>query len=325
MKPLLWLQLKLLLLCACALACQTADEQVGSACRNGVCPQSTAVQDGLACLVTETYWEVAVQPDDELPRLCLPSRIPSSGSGQLPCRMRVRGFADTGNLAALGVERCADQPFFEDVPNDSADPGFREVPGDFDGCLVRQLTVGQREDGEEGWFYSEEDDCPRVDVTPAVKAITLAGNGVMTMLECAAASVPDPEGGRVDVDPDLCGEPASVSTGDVGAACTPSVIPEASFDPREAYFEARSEQCQTSGCLVFQLDGDPSPDCTPPARCPAPEEIERSVFCSCRCDVPEGDPGPVCDCPNNFSCVELFGPPLPRGLRGGYCVRNHSH
>jgi hypothetical protein len=312
MKPLpSFLQLKLLLLCACALGCQAADEQVGSACPNGVCPQATAVQDGLACVVSSSFWEVAVQPDGELPQLCLPRPIPSSGSGQLPCSLRVAAFNGADGLAALGVESCADQPFFE------------EIPGDPSGCYVRQLTAAQRDEGEEGWFYAELDDCPRVDVTPAVKDITLAGNGVMVMMECATAWAADSERDHTPVDADLCADAIGASTGDVGAACMPSVIPEAGFEPREAYLEARSAQCQTGGCLVYGLEGDPSADCAPPAICPSAMEIERSVYCSCRCDAPEGDPGPLCDCPDQFSCVETLNPG-PVGLRGSYCVRNHS-
>jgi hypothetical protein len=313
MKPLpSFLQLKLLLLCVCALGCQTADEQVGSACPNGVCPQTTAVQDGLACVVSTVTWEIAVQPDDELQKLCLPSRILSSGTGQVPCQLRV-----LGRLLAVGVEQCSDRPFLEGGPYDHE----RSVGGPF--CNVRQLAAGLRgEGGEEGWYYSEFDDCPRVDVTPAVKSFVLE-NDLPISLSCATAWVPDPEGRHTSVDPDLCGDPISVSTGDVGAACMPSVIPEAGFDPREAYFEPRSEQCQTGGCLVYALEGDPSSECAPPAICPSAMEIERSVYCSCRCDAPEGDTGPLCDCPDGFACVEAIGPG-PRGIEGGYCVRNHS-
>ncbi|HMJ10049.1 MAG TPA: hypothetical protein VK524_01525, partial [Polyangiaceae bacterium] len=251
-------QLSFLLLCACALACQTADELLGSACPHGVCAQATAARDGLACAVSMDWWQIAVQPDDELPKQCLPTPILSSASGQLPCRMGIRPLAPGVTLLALGVEQCADQPFLEAGSYSDPYDHERSVGGPF--CFVRQLSAGQRgEGGEEGWFYSELDGCPRVELTAAAKSFALA-HDVDLQLICATASAPNPEGGHSSVDPDLCGDSNSVSTRDVGAACMPSIIPEEGFDPHKAYFEARSEQCQTGGCLVRLLDGDPSPD-----------------------------------------------------------------
>ena len=75
---------------------------------------------------------------------------------------------------------------------------------------------------------------------------------------------------------------------------------------------------ETAGKIVIQpdpLSGDPGRICV------SGDELNQRVYCSCRCRAPEGDPGPLCDCPDRFSCVDVVddGPP---GLRGGYCVRN---
>ena len=81
-------------------------------------------------------------------------------------------------------------------------------------------------------------------------------------------------------------------------------------------------------CLVNELEGDPRPGCRPPERplflgtpCPTESEIERSVYCSCRCDAPEGEP--ECECPSGFMCEPMFQD-APAGIRGGYCIRNDT-
>ena len=110
----------------------------------------------------------------------------------------------------------------------------------------------------------------------------------------------------------------------VGAPCLPEQIPESGFDPREAYIESSSVQCETRVCMVYRLDGDPQKGCAPTdmKKCPDKTEVERSVYCTCRCD--SGSTGfAECECPDGFSCVEVLNKGGP-GVRGGYCVRNDS-
>lgn len=103
----------------------------------------------------------------------------------------------------------------------------------------------------------------------------------------------------------------------------PGIVPARGFDPREAYVETGTPECATGTCLVFQLDGDPSPDCAPSEEgppCATQAEVERSVYCSCRCDVPGGAPGDGCKCPDGFACQEVLAGGPDDGLSGGYCV-----
>ena len=115
-----------------------------------------------------------------------------------------------------------------------------------------------------------------------------------------------------------CGTPA------VGAPCLPEQIPDNGFDPREAYIESSSVQCETRVCMVYKLEGDPQEGCapSPTKKCPTPAEVERSIYCTCRCD--SGSTGfAECECPDGFSCVEVLNKGGP-GVRGGYCVRSNS-
>jgi hypothetical protein len=115
-----------------------------------------------------------------------------------------------------------------------------------------------------------------------------------------------------------CGTPA------VGAPCLPEQIPDNGFDPREAYIETSSVQCETRVCMVYKLNGDPQDNCMASATktCPTPAEVERSIYCTCRCD--SGSTGfAECECPDGFSCVEVLNKGGP-GVRGHYCVRSNS-
>jgi hypothetical protein len=73
--------------------------------------------------------------------------------------------------------------------------------------------------------------------------------------------------------------------------------------------------------MVYKLEGDPQEGCqqSPTKICPTPAEVERSIYCTCRCD--SGNTGfAECECPDGFSCVEVLNKGGP-GVRGGYCVR----
>ena len=115
------------------------------------------------------------------------------------------------------------------------------------------------------------------------------------------------------------------STPAVGAPCLPEQIPDTGFDPREAYIESSSVQCETRVCMVYQLAGDPT--CAPVEstmdhKCAASTDVEDSVYCTCRCD--SGNTGfAECECPDGFSCIEVLSKGGP-GVRGGYCVKNST-
>jgi hypothetical protein len=56
--------------------------------------------------------------------------------------------------------------------------------------------------------------------------------------------------------------------------------------------------------------------------CATPEEIEKRIYCSCRCD--SDDTGLAeCECPSDFTCAPVLKQG-GAGVRGGYCVRKSS-
>jgi len=111
----------------------------------------------------------------------------------------------------------------------------------------------------------------------------------------------------------------------------PEQIPKDGFDPREAYIESSSVQCETRVCMVYQLDGDPTcpmaastadHKCAGGQRADGSNPVDEHVYCTCRCD--SGNTGfAECECPDGFSCVEVLSKGGP-GVRGGYCVTNKS-
>jgi hypothetical protein len=102
-------------------------------------------------------------------------------------------------------------------------------------------------------------------------------------------------------------------------------VPENGFVESEAYIESSSVQCETRVCLVDHLAGDPRESCEDQANamsCATPEEIEKRVYCSCRCD--SDDTGLAeCECPSGFACAPVLKQG-GAGVRGGYCVRKSS-
>ena len=111
----------------------------------------------------------------------------------------------------------------------------------------------------------------------------------------------------------------------VGDPCIPETVPDEGFRADETYFETSSVQCATRLCLVRELAGDPNnvqPECPAGgATCVSPNDIERSVYCSCRCGAPEESSVPTCGCPGGFLCEEILETGGD-GLRGSYCVRD---
>jgi hypothetical protein len=112
----------------------------------------------------------------------------------------------------------------------------------------------------------------------------------------------------------------------VGDPCVPEAVPEGGFLASETYLETSSVQCATRVCLVRGLMGDPSnlqeDDCPRgEATCVPASEVERDVYCSCRCGAPAGSGLPTCGCPGGFICEEVLETGGD-GLRGSYCVRD---
>ena len=115
----------------------------------------------------------------------------------------------------------------------------------------------------------------------------------------------------------------------VGDPCVPEEVPGGGFLASETYLEKESVQCATRFCLVRGLMGDPSnlqPECPKdiegePSTCVSENDVERSVYCSCRCDAPAESGFPTCDCPGGFICEEVLETGGP-GLEGSYCVRD---
>ncbi len=116
------------------------------------------------------------------------------------------------------------------------------------------------------------------------------------------------------------------SSSAVGDPCVPEQVPEGGFLDSETYLETSSAQCATRGCLVRNLSGDPNnrqeADCPRgEATCVTAEEVEQSVYCSCRCAAPADSDLPTCSCPSGFTCEEVLETGGD-GLRGSYCVRD---
>ncbi|HMI89928.1 MAG TPA: hypothetical protein VK509_01130 [Polyangiales bacterium] len=312
--------LSALLLCASALICASCESttKVGSECKDGVCPRATSVTQQ-TCLVSSFRAQIYVVnlddgSDPQRHYICVGRSLPLDEHGQVACEVRWSLGSGSEQPPSSAPKRCSDAPFLEPA-EESAD----------DVCAVTQLAADQLAAGDEGWYYDNSmEECHGNGAGIRFTAGAQPPTGTTIEMNCSRAHATDSDGELVNVDPVEC-ERTESETLDIGAACLPAAIPTGGFDPREASVEVRSDQCESEACLVFALEGNPSPDCeaSDSVKCPTAEEIERTVYCSCRCDAPEGDPGPLCDCVDGFSCVETIakGPP---GIRGSYCVRNES-
>jgi hypothetical protein len=116
------------------------------------------------------------------------------------------------------------------------------------------------------------------------------------------------------------------SSSAVGDPCVPERDYEDGFLASETYLETSSVQCATRVCLVRGLMGDPhnlqEDECPGgEATCVPASEVERNVYCSCRCGAPAESGLPTCDCPGGFLCEEVLETGGP-GIVGSYCVRD---
>ena len=296
-----------LVVIACA-ACES-NEQLGSACPGGVCPAQSAVQ-GPACLAG-SVGEIAVRTG--FLEFCPPRALPTDDGGRVQCE--VTWSLPLPEHADAGVPtRCSDREFLS---------GSTQVPAL---CVVRHLTGAERAAGGEGWYYDSDEFHP-CGVTGAIRFTDGARPtvGLSASFRCAVLEARDENGDVQAITADECASPPeNIDPSSVGDACRPGIIPVSGFDPREAYVEIGTPECETGTCIVYLLDGDLSEGCQQNAdgtACTPPAVIDASVYCSCRCDLPEGVEGEECSCPDRFSCVELIAEGADT-VRGGYCVRN---
>jgi hypothetical protein len=125
----------------------------------------------------------------------------------------------------------------------------------------------------------------------------------------------------------------------VGDPCVPEAIPcdqngeNCGYKASESYLETSSVQCRSRLCIVRKLDNgsagqypsDPRNLCDKNSDpgCLSEERLENSVYCTCRCGVPNGvktGSQSLCSCPDGFECREVLTQGGP-GVIGSYCVK----
>jgi hypothetical protein len=225
------------------------------------------------------------------------------------------------------------------LPKHCSDASFLErIPGKPDTvCRVHQLTAAELNAGAAGWFYEVTgrhecgDGANGGSDRPAVRLVGSAVPGlgqVGLSLTCSFAQTEDEDdAGAGWVPPDRCGPLPAASSSHVGEACMPRVVPERGFDDRVASLQLGAGTCPGGACLVYHLGGDTSSDCEDrrdnpvpfSRRCADEADLRSRVYCTCRCDAPEGEP--ECACPHGFSCQPVLSD-AAGDLRGGYCVKN---
>ena len=305
----------LLLLCV---ACDS-EHQIASSCEQGVCPQASAVQVSRCSLSSDAAEFVVTAEAGQDPQavagLCVPS--PLNGDTTVNCEVYWIIPEEVASDPASDLQNCSDRAFL--APGETIDEGTT--------CVVQQLTDQQLASGKSnGWYYEPADaECVRGDSRLAFTEGAVPPEGVTVRIQCLTARGQAPDGSSIAVDAQECPQLAHTDADGVGAACTPEIVPPGGFDRRTASVEVGTEQCQTNVCLVFRLDGDPDPDCEPSgsgnALCASAAGVEAHVYCSCRCNAPPGFDGPTCECPDDFTCVDVLDW-APDALAGGYCVRN---
>jgi hypothetical protein len=121
----------------------------------------------------------------------------------------------------------------------------------------------------------------------------------------------------------------------IGEPCIPESIPcskdkGCGFGAQESYVESSSVQCRSRVCIVHKLKGgdlaDPRELCSnPPAagdnpNCVTNDQLDQSVYCTCRCKDGKGKKVEGCECEGEFKCEEILTLGGD-GIRGSYCVK----
>jgi hypothetical protein len=274
---------------------------------------------------------------------CLPRALARSAEGTVACDV-IWELPPAGAGTPEAPTRCDDAafPFLRPTragdAKTSAHGGRRcrlpqlPVQADATGALATAPAVEGDATFDDGWFY--DDFTPSTlagcEASPQRIAFTRGAKppqGVAVKLECldtrSATTAP------VDRDELLLSPPPpvqltcsagakSADASRVGDACR-AASPELGFDPREIHLEVGTSQCGGGVCVVDGLDGDAQPCSTNElVRCATAAETAEHVYCTCRCDAPEGFA--QCACPDGFSCEHV----LDQGgdaLRGGFCLR----
>jgi hypothetical protein len=279
----------------------------------------------------------------QLGAACLPRPLVRNADG-LVADCDVLWELPPPGMAPLGSPTQCRQAGFEFLlPPD----GDRERISDRGGrvCKVAQLAVrssgGSEQqivpteaDGltfDEGWYYDDFSEGALTECIGETKQrIAFTSNakpptGVSVKLQCLNQLYPD-DGAQQS---SCSAGPRSGTSGRVGDPCLPDAVPEGGFSDSEAYLGTSDADCGGGVCLTYRLLGDPREDCVPSAGdpqsggpgtlCAPPYDVEKRIYCSCRCDAPAGYA--ECACPDGFACVDV----LDQGsddIRGGYCVRN---
>jgi len=138
---------------------------------------------------------------------------------------------------------------------------------------------------------------------------------------------------------------AACANDGVGDPCIPESVPctdgVCGFSKTESYVESSSVQCRSRVCIVHKLRGgatlaDPrdivgenegidwlpktgAEDTDGPSAVD-PGDLDKGVYCTCRCKDGDGKKVEGCECGDGFKCEEILtlgG----AGIRGSYCVR----
>jgi hypothetical protein len=308
-----------MLFCLVLAACEEL-RQIGSQCRNGLCELDPAPNSPTCLVATQNLRLYPNLEESVLP--CSHPRQVRNDSGLTPCEMY---WSAIDPLAVPPVlQNCSG--FL--TPADA-------VPDAGPRCRVTQVSVandGAPSADTEGFYYLDQapDDLPVCDdgMGPGAFRYT-AGislpEGVRHDIVCTTTQTAGPGGALRAIDPEECAEAErDVSSGTIGAPCSPTLQPAAGFAQASASLETSNRDCGAAHCMVFHVEGVVSDACAddptaidPPLQC-ASDAAER-IYCSCRCDVPESESEPACTCPSDFSCT----PVIEQGqFAGSYCVRS---
>ena len=193
------------------------------------------------------------------------------------------------------------------------------------------MHVATENDGtkvSEGWFYDDFSSEVKTSCAGDTKqriafsSKATPPSGVVVKLDCLNETASAPNTDPDSAPNDCSAGSAAASAKGVGHACMSDFVPDSGFDSREAYLGTADDDCGGGVCLTYHLQGDPRPSCSPAdgsTTCAAASDVQAHVYCTCRCNAPDGYA--ACACPSGFSFVDV----LEQGsddVRGGYCVKD---
>ncbi|MFI5307284.1 MAG: hypothetical protein ACHQ53_08030 [Polyangiales bacterium] len=273
----------------------------------------------------------------QLGAACLPRTLARNTDGLVDCNV-VWELPPPGTAPASTPVACHARGFEFLLDPDQGGATLSDRGGAI--CRVAQLAVKDEGGGSmgyvptmtdgvtysDGWFYDDFSDETKRGCTGTAKqriAFTAGAKppfGVTPKLQCVEqllASVAGPANGA-----SCSAGSQSANAKHVGSHCEPDAVPDQGFDDRQAYVGTSDAECGGGACLVYRLRGDPRASCDPAlvaGTCADATEVQERVYCSCRCDAPDGYA--ACACPSGFTCLEAVGQGSA-DVRGGYCVKN---